>query len=1084
MARIRLRLLGGLEIFDSANQPIQLSVKKAKALLVYLAVQPHIGFSRDHLAELLWPKTISDRARQSLRQAIADLRKHLPSFDNVISVTHNTLQANESNLSVDLLNFEHLAKLQDPHAHNEAFCYYRGPFLEGFSIHTAPFTAWHEEITLAAHEQSIYVIESLSEHQLLEGNSTGAIELCQQLVKIDPVRESAHRNLMGLYAKQGNTNAALEQYADCCRKLKRILGTEPEAQTKYLYARIKKQIHLSAENKTPTKAIPNNKKENDKTFIPQCIGRESEMSMVCACIEHTFETKQGQCILISGIDGIGKSYFLAKTSEHAQQLNMATAQTRFFDINNSHENGLRDLILSITRSPSLPDRNEIAIFIADQYFNKHPKYNLYLATLYSLLDLQIPKRMLATYSALKPATRDILTKTVITKIITQVSDKTPLLIIIDDSQYVTASTRFMIRALLNLTRKLPIIIICATSQNSDTIIENTRDIPVTSLKMTPLSREYTRRIFPEFQSTQSIDLLYLIWLQRALQYSVTPQADNLTDILKNLRSALNEEDIRALDIATVLGIRFSPEVLKTLLDNPQYIPDGLIQQGYLQNFGNMLEFTHSITQQILYSLLDKNLRNNIHFNAASYYLFGNTHLHASHLAAANSPDTAKAYISAALSAGTDFKPELAIYFYEKASDHAVDNQEKYFAAIHKAELLLESDRIALAVQSYDHAQKYAANQQQQIHAWLGMAKGLLAHRQFTAALNLLERCESILTTTSDHKTLAKIYYYLAQAVFNLNMSDAAIRYSKIAFEHAKLAETSYWQANIAFSLGTIEFTQLQLAKAFSDLGFALRLAQENNHDELEIKILTVLAKVKLFQADFQGSTHDLEKVMNTASMIEDHQQMLEILCVLCLLDFYKGQFTRLQHHAELATDLCKLIGPSERDNYIASYQLLAACHCSDSEQHKQQIKDIKRTLDLESVTSYVLDPVKALTETDTAKALLYLNNTKKNLSSLDGPAALECCFLSIEAAILHKLWDMAVEFSDRLIALIKDEHLHVFIMCAKRVRVLSQIDQDDMTETTRAELVDILVSAKHFGLEIHLPAYKMALNQLRDPIQV
>jgi len=135
-------------------------------------------------------------------------------------------------------------------------------------------------------------------------------------------------------------------------------------------------------------------------------------------------------------------------------------------------------------------------------------------------------------------------------------------------------------------------------------------------------------------------------------------------------------------------------------------------------------------------------------------------------------------------------------------------------------------------------------------------------------------------------------------------------------------------------------------------------------------------------------------------------------------------------------------------------------------------------------SSYVVAPIMALTESDNNAALSYLINAKKTVSSLKGSDALECCFLSIEAAIHHQLWDIASDFSDTIILLIKDERLPFFIMCAERVRILSQIAQDTMTENTRTELVDIFVSAKHFGLEIHLPAYEMALNQLRDPIQV
>ncbi len=1085
MARIRLRLLGGLDIFDSTNQSIQLSVKKAKALLVYLGVQPHIGFSRDQLAEFFWPNSTNVRARQSLRQAIADLRKHIPDFDNVIRVSQNNLQANEANLNVDLISFRQLANLPDPRAHDEAYCYYRGHFLEGFCILSEPFSAWCEAINQSVHQQSIAIIESLSEHQLLEGNPKGAIEFSQRLIQIDPVRESAHRNLMNLYAKLGDFDAAIEQYTDCCRKLKQLLDTEPEPQTKLLYARIQKHISTAAEDVIQADSTAQNEIEKSTYPRPECIGRENEMNMICSSLEHTLTTKQGQSIFLSGDDGIGKHYFLNKASKFARQLGMTIASTRFFDINKSHENGIKDLLLNVINIPISADNDEIPIFITNKFFNNHPKYEVYLAALYSIFGFQIPRRSLSQYSALNSTTRELLTKTVVVEIISNIARTSPLLLIFEDSQHITAGMLQIISALIKLTRDFPITAVYVSNQQQDKTLVETKDISVSSIKMTALSETQTQLLFPTIQQPKCIDLLYLSWLQKFPQLRQDELPESLAMILKQLKLTLNIEDRQALDIATILGLRFSSEVLSSLLDNPHYLPDQLIQQGYVKKSGTMLEFSHQKTQQILYSLLEDKRRSELHFKAASYYLFANPHMHAYHLDAAGSKNAAKAYLCAALSASDEFKPELAVHFYDKALASADDNHEKYFAAIHKGDLLLESDRIALAVQAYDYAQNFAANQQEQTLAWLGMAIGLIERQQYSAARSLLERCEPVLTKNPDHAIQAKLYYYLSKTMNNLKFTDTAVRYIKIAFEHAKQAKTSYWQAKIALALGEIEYRQLKLSKAFSDFSLALQLSQENKHADIEILVLIALAKVKLFKADFQGAAVDLDHAMNIASANEDHQNVLEVLCVLCLLDFYKGQFARLQQHTELAADLCKLIGISDKDNHIASYQLLAAYHTNNLARQQQLIKDIQNNIDPANITSsYVLAPIMALTETNADDARAYLANSNKTLSRLSGPESLECYFLSIEAAIRHQLWDTAITIADNLIVLINNEPLPFFIMCAERVRILSQIAQDNMTEITRTELVDIFASAKHFGLEIHLPAYETALNQLRDPIQL
>src|SRR6186997_3234916 len=80
-ARIRLRLLGRLALVRGDDMPVRLSTRKAGALIAYLAMQEDQAASREELATLLWGSCSDPQARQSLRQALAFLRKDLGSPD-------------------------------------------------------------------------------------------------------------------------------------------------------------------------------------------------------------------------------------------------------------------------------------------------------------------------------------------------------------------------------------------------------------------------------------------------------------------------------------------------------------------------------------------------------------------------------------------------------------------------------------------------------------------------------------------------------------------------------------------------------------------------------------------------------------------------------------------------------------------------------------------------------------------------------------------------------------------------------------------------------------------------------------------
>src|SRR6266545_7128460 len=77
MGRLTLSLLGGFQARLDSGPPLVVPAK-AQALLAYLGTRPGQAHRRDKLAALLWSETSDQQARDSLRHALAALRKALP----------------------------------------------------------------------------------------------------------------------------------------------------------------------------------------------------------------------------------------------------------------------------------------------------------------------------------------------------------------------------------------------------------------------------------------------------------------------------------------------------------------------------------------------------------------------------------------------------------------------------------------------------------------------------------------------------------------------------------------------------------------------------------------------------------------------------------------------------------------------------------------------------------------------------------------------------------------------------------------------------------------------------------------------
>ena len=144
-ARIRLRLLGRLALaYGDDPGPIRLSTRKAGALLAVVAMSPEQASTREQLAALLWGSCTDQQARQSLRQALALLRKELR-WPHSLSTDTEVVRLLPGFWSIDAREFEALSKSHEPTELDRAARLFGGDFLSGLNIEEEGFEEWLRE---------------------------------------------------------------------------------------------------------------------------------------------------------------------------------------------------------------------------------------------------------------------------------------------------------------------------------------------------------------------------------------------------------------------------------------------------------------------------------------------------------------------------------------------------------------------------------------------------------------------------------------------------------------------------------------------------------------------------------------------------------------------------------------------------------------------------------------------------------------------------------------------------------------------------------------------------------------------------
>jgi DNA-binding SARP family transcriptional activator/predicted ATPase len=307
MVQLSINVLGPLQVIIDGEPVYGFASDKVRALLVYLVLSPDQPYRREVLAGLLWPEFPEQAARNSLRNALANLRSVIRDKDAenpLLQSTRQTIQFNSDSgywldadalgglLDQELLSIKQLVK---------AVNLVRGQFLEGFSLaDAAPFEEWvllRREFYERLLAEALDKLASLYE---IDGNYKQALIYSRRLVNLDPWQEAWQRQLMRLLTLSGQRDKALIQYDELTHSLQKELRIKPAAETTSLYEEIFSDTLTSAPVQQQDSQAPN---WNFPTPPTPFIGRADEL----LTLEAKLADPQIRLVTITGLGGSGKT---------------------------------------------------------------------------------------------------------------------------------------------------------------------------------------------------------------------------------------------------------------------------------------------------------------------------------------------------------------------------------------------------------------------------------------------------------------------------------------------------------------------------------------------------------------------------------------------------------------------------------------------------------------------------------------------------------------------------------------------------------------------------------------------------------
>ncbi|HEU5262418.1 MAG TPA: AAA family ATPase [Gemmatimonadales bacterium] len=308
------RVLGPARItVDGADAPPELLWRKHLALLIYLARSPRRSRTREHLVGLFWSDRDEKQARHSLSEALRVLRRVLG--DQQVHGDVDQIRLGADAIVLDCDRFAALAADGDWAG---AAALVEGEFLEGLSLPEAnDFENWLGAERATWRAQSLEALVKHAEALLAGADAPAAARAALRARTIDPASEPAARTAMRALALAGDRAAALRVADEVARALREQFGAAPAPETSRLLERIRDARVGHRVLTTPHGARPR----------PPLLGRKAELAALAAAWERA-KGGRGQVVLIEGEPGEGKTRLIDELTTRARLEDVTVAPAR------------------------------------------------------------------------------------------------------------------------------------------------------------------------------------------------------------------------------------------------------------------------------------------------------------------------------------------------------------------------------------------------------------------------------------------------------------------------------------------------------------------------------------------------------------------------------------------------------------------------------------------------------------------------------------------------------------------------------------------------------------------------------------
>jgi len=825
------------------------------------------------------------------------------------------------------------------------------------------------------------------------------------------------------------------------------------------------------------------------------VGRIAELRQFQVILEMCAETESGHVLYVRGEAGIGKTRLIEEyiNIANSQGFECHTGLVLDFGVGKG-----QDVIRAVVRSLlelkpecDLKEREQaVKSVISNEFLTKDKK-----VFLNDLLDVPQDPHLHAVYDAMDNDTRKRGKREAVALLMQNMSLKRPLTVVIEDIHWADQETLAYFAPLYITASNYPIILVMTSRLEGDPlelIRRNTsRSIKLTTIDLGPLQQEESMQFANEFFDINSSFVQDCVarsegnplFLEQLLLNTKDNKSQDVPGSVQSIVLAridhLVAYDKLALQASSILGQRFSLDILRFLIDNADYNPDELIEHYLIRPLEGEYIFAHALVWESVYSSLLNVRKKELHEKAANWFSKKDPLLYAGHLERAGNSSAARAYLEAAKSQMQLFHFEPAIQSIDRGIAIASDSDDVYNLYMLRGECLREIGRPSESITEFRKAVEASHKDVDKCRAWIGLAAGMRLTDNYNEALSLLDDAEEVANSSNLNFEISQIHYYRGNLYFPLGKIDGCLEQHGLALESAKRARSPECEARAMSGLGDAYYSQGRMVTSLNHFRQCIDLCRTHGFGRIEVENRSMISWTRLYLNEINESLTDgLEAIK---ASVQAGQQRPEITARLTTVRtlYTMGDFDEAKKHIEEGLKLVDRLGANRFNPFYNIF--LARIRFNTYGFEKEAVDIMKSSLDICKDTGmgfigpWVLSTIALVTE-DKKSSLAALDEGEEILrSGCVGHNYFDFYRDAMEVACRYSDWASIERYADALEDFISAEPLPWAEHYIHWGRALAAHGKNPSDETA-GQLLQIKEKSDYMNIFTGVPVLEELLN--------